>query len=161
MRNLIFLGLLALTPMGCSKFHSYDGPQVTRLVVHKSARQLVLYHHDQPLRAYDVELGFAPEGHKQQRGDGKTPEGNYIIDRRNPNSAFHLSLGISYPNSNDMARASAAGVEPGGDIFIHGQKGWLNKGSDDWTAGCIAVTNKEIREIYAMVGDDTPIDLYP
>ncbi|MEM7723501.1 MAG: L,D-transpeptidase family protein, partial [Pseudomonadota bacterium] len=109
---------------------------------------------------YEIELGFAPEHHKQIEGDGRTPEGRYYIDRRNPNSAFYLSLGISYPNAADIAAAEALGESPGGDIFIHGTPRAFAR-QDDWTIGCIAVTNREMREIYAMVQDGTVIDIYP
>jgi murein L,D-transpeptidase YafK len=143
-----------------SKFRSYDGPPVTRLVVYKTRRRLYLLHEAQVLRAFDFELGFAPEGHKQVEGDGRTPEGAYLIDRKNPNSSFHLSVGISYPNAVDRAKALALGQSPGGDIFIHGTPG-LNRGDVDWTAGCIAVTNREIEDIYAMVEVGTPIMIYP
>jgi len=143
-----------------SKFRSYDGPPVTRLVVYKTRRRLYLLHEAQVLRAFDFELGFAPEGHKQVEGDGRTPEGAYLIDRKNPNSSFHLSVGISYPNAADRAKALALGQSPGGDIFIHGTPG-LNRGDEDWTAGCIAVTNREIEDIYAMVEVGTPIMIYP
>ena len=85
----------------------------------------------------------------------------YLIDRRNPNSQFHLSIGISYPNVNDVAAAAAAGKSPGGDIFIHGQKNPFKRDSKDWTWGCISVTNDEIEDIYAMVRDGTPISINP
>jgi len=163
MRILATLLALVLT-LGvgaCSKFKTYDGPEVTRIAVNKSSRMMYFYHHDQVLTAYEVELGFEAEGPKQFEGDGKTPEGSYLIDRRNPQSAFHLSLGISYPNEEDRTYARASGKSPGGDIFIHGQKGFLDRGGDDWTAGCIAVTNREIEDIYAMVRNGTVIDIYP
>jgi murein L,D-transpeptidase YafK len=89
-------------------------------------------------------------------GDGRTPEGAYMIDRRNPNSSYHLSVGISYPNAEDLARAKAMGVPPGGNIFIHGTPLEKNR-TMDWTAGCIAVTNEEMEDIYAMVREGTPI----
>ena len=108
-----------------------------------------------------IDLGFAPAGHKQVEGDGKTPEGTYLIDRRNPNSDFHLSIGISYPNARDIARAMAAGQDPGGDIFIHGQPNKSRGEGPDWTAGCISVTNREMEDIYAMVTDGTPITIRP
>jgi murein L,D-transpeptidase YafK len=148
---------------GCgSKFKTYDGPEVTRVIVDKGERKMYLLHHEEVLKSYRIDLGFAPDGHKQFEGDGRTPEGEYIIDRRNPNSAFHLSLGISYPNEFDVARALAAGKSPGGDIFIHGRpnkKRWGH--GPDWTAGCIAVPNGAIEDIYAMVRDGTPITLKP
>ncbi len=122
---------------------------------------MYLLHHEKVLKSYRVGLGFAPAGHKRFEGDGRTPEGTYIIDRRNPNSEFHLSIGVSYPNEADRAYASSKGRDPGGDIFIHGRP-WKNrKGGQDWTAGCIAVTNKEVEEIYAMVRDGTPITINP
>lgn len=118
-----------------------------------------LLHHNGLLKQYAVDLGFAPEGHKVQEGDGRTPEGAYRIDRRNPQSRFHLSLGISYPNATDVARARELGVSPGGDIFIHGTpKVWL--GNPDWTWGCIAVKNEEMDEIFAMVQTETKIFIY-
>ncbi len=148
---------------GCgSKFKTYNGPQVTRVLVYKEARKMYLLHHDEVLKTYKVELGFSAEGHKQFEGDGKTPEGEYRIDRRNPNSAFHLSIGISYPNAQDIARARAAGKKPGGDIFIHGRPNLKKRGlGPDWTAGCIAVKDREMEDIYAMVRDGTPISIYP
>ncbi|PJF10012.1 murein L,D-transpeptidase family protein [Pseudorhodobacter sp. MZDSW-24AT] len=143
-----------------SKFKTYNGPEVTSIQVHKAARKMYLLHHQKVLKSYDIALGFNPIGHKQFEGDGRTPEGTYIIDRRNPNSEFHLSIGISYPNQADRAYAEAFGKKPGGDIFIHG--GPKKKVSRrDWTAGCIAVTDKEMERIYAMVKDGTPIQILP
>ena len=156
----ILAAVLALS--GCaSKFKTYNGPEVTHVVVNKAARRMYLLHHEQALKSYDIGLGFNPVGHKQAEGDGRTPEGTYLIDRRNPNSEFHLSLGINYPLDADRRSAKEAGVSPGGDIFIHGRP-WKNrKGGRDWTAGCIAVTNREMEEIYAMVRNGTPITINP
>ena len=152
--------LLAACGAAPSKFRTYKGPPVTRVQVFKRQRKVQLLSGNRLLKEYDMELGFAPEGHKQIQNDGRTPEGAYRIDRRNPNSRYHLSIGISYPNSDDIARAEAMGKSPGGDIFIHGTP--LNYvGEDDWTWGCIAVSNDEIEEIYAMVRDGTPIFIYP
>lgn len=163
--RISLLLVLALGLAGCaSKFKTYTGPEVTRVVVWKDARLMRLYHHKKVLEEYDVGLGFVPAGHKSFRGDGRTPEGRYMIDRRNPNSQFHLSIGISYPNARDIAKARAAGRSPGGDIFIHGAPGtWakLQRRGRDWSAGCITVTNREIEWIYAMVKNGTPIDIYP
>lgn len=153
---ILALGLAA----GCSRFITYSGPEVTRIEVHKSSRQMYLFHHDEILETYDVELGFAPDGHKTTEGDGRTPEGRYIIDRRNPNSDYYLSIGISYPNAADRAQARERGVSPGGEIFIHGTTRPF-RGQDDWTAGCIAVSNRDMRQIYAMVQDGTVIDVFP
>lgn len=158
--QLVLIIALGLGLAACSKFKKYDGPEVTRILVFKEKRAMYLMHHDEVLKSYDISLGFAPEGHKQFRGDGKTPEGTYVIDRRNPNSEFHLSVGISYPNPADRAFASSRGKSPGGDIFIHG--GPNKRGAPpDWTAGCIAVKDREMEDVYAMVKDGTVITIYP
>jgi len=137
---------------------SYSGPEVTRVVVQKEKRRLLLVHGRKELRRYRIDLGFQPRGHKRFEGDGRTPEGRYVIDRQNPESQYHLSLGISYPNARDIAYARAHGRSPGGDIFVHGHPHEPVKGPD-WTWGCIAVTNREIEEIFAMVRLGTPIDI--
>ena len=149
---------LGLTACSSSKFRSYDGPEVTSVQVQKSARKMYLLHGDQVLESYDVALGFAPQGPKQFEGDGRTPEGSYLINRRKPDSDYYLSLGISYPNDADRAAALAAGQSPGGDIFIHGRP-QRPVTRPDWTWGCIAVTNAEIDEIYWMVRTGTQIDI--
>ena len=157
------VSLGALTLAACSntsKFRSYYGPPVTSIQVFKGKRKLYLLNGNQALKTYDFELGFAPRGDKAFEGDGRTPEGAYIIDRRNPNSRFHLSLGISYPNAQDIAYARAHGRDPGGEIFIHGTPNPFSL-EDDWTWGCIAVTNDEMEEMYAMVQNGTPIYIYP
>jgi murein L,D-transpeptidase YafK len=165
MAGFVRVALLVALAFGlsacASKFRTYNGPEVTRILVYKGERRMYLLHHDQILEGYDIGLGFNPVGHKQYRGDGRTPEGDYFIDRRNPNSQFHLSIGISYPEPHDKMAASEAGVDPGGDIFIHGRPWEYRKGGRDWTAGCIAVTNREMEDIYAMVRDGTPIRIYP
>ncbi len=166
MQVLKFLALFVLVAglSACgtkSKFKTYNGPEVTHIVVHKEERRMFLLHNNEVLEAYDIELGFAPDGHKQFEGDGKTPEGTYRIDRRNPNSDFYLSLGLSYPNLRDIAVAKAAGKSPGGDIFIHGQPNKKSGNGPDWTAGCISVTNKEMEQIYAMVKTGTLITVRP
>ena len=163
-RSEFLAGAAALALMaGCSrsKFRRYSGPEVTRVLVYKADRRMYLMHHDEVLEEYKIDLGFEPLGHKQFEGDGKTPEGEYIIDRRNPNSAFHLSLGISYPNEADIAYARAQGQDPGGDIFIHGERSRNNVRGNDWTWGCVSVRNREMEQIYAMVRNGTPITLYP
>lgn len=154
--------LVVAAASGCGgKLRSYDGPEVTRILVLKGERKMALLHHGEVLESYDIGLGFEPVGHKQREGDGRTPEGRYFIDRRNPESEFHLSLGISYPEPHERMAASEAGVDPGGDIFIHGTPREYRDDGRDWTAGCIAVTNREMEEIYAMVGTGTPIAIYP
>ncbi|MGY6409714.1 MAG: L,D-transpeptidase family protein [Alkalilacustris sp.] len=162
---MALLGLAVLA--GCadrteqSRFLTYDGPEVTRILVWKEARVMQLRHHDVVLMQVPINLGFDPVGHKQRRGDGRTPEGHYIIDRRNPNSAFHLSLGISYPDVNDKLVAKEAGDDPGGDIFIHGTGPRFRNATGDWTAGCIAVTDEQMEKIFAMVRVGTPISIFP
>ncbi len=153
---------LVLSLAGCaSKFRRYDGLNVTHVTVHKGARAMKLHHGDKILKSYKVDLGFSPVGDKKEEGDGKTPEGSYYVNRRNPNSKFHLSLGINYPNKRDFAEARARGVNPGRDIFIHGQgRSWAVRWKYDWTLGCIAVTNSEMEEIYAMVRNGTPVHIY-
>jgi len=150
----------ALGVAGCAtKVPEYVGPEVTRIQVFKGQRLMQLLNNNTLIRAYNFELGFAPTGHKTQEGDGRTPEGAYLINRKNPNSEYHLSLGISYPDTNDVAQARARGVSPGGDIFIHGTPSRL-VGQPDWTWGCIAVQNAEIDEMYAMVQTGTKIFIY-
>ena len=161
----IFLVIaLALTLSGCaSKFKTYNGPEVTQVLVKKGERRMYLLHKNEVLKSYRIDLGFEPKGHKAIEGDGKTPEGLYFIDRRNANSRFHLSLGISYPNPQDRALARELGKSAGGDIFIHGgpPKGSGYKRFTDWTWGCIAVSDGQIEDIYAMVKNGTPILIRP
>lgn len=146
---------------GCgSKFIGYDGPAITSVVIQKEERRMFLLNGATALATHEVQLGFTAQGHKRWEGDGRTPEGRYFVDRRNPNSSFYLSVGIDYPNDRDRAFAESIGRRPGGDIFIHGW-GDKNRGKSlDWTAGCVAVTNAEMRRIYAMVRDGTPVDIY-
>lgn len=142
-----------------------NGEKADKIVVEKQRRRLYLLRNGQVLREYKIALGFNPNGPKRQEGDGKTPEGNYFISGRNPQSSFHLSLRISYPSPEDRRRAEAAGIKPGGDIMIHGQSNRFNLGRlhtlNDWTAGCIAVTNHEIEEIWKLVDNKTPIEIRP
>jgi murein L,D-transpeptidase YafK len=155
----VVLGLAACG--GDPKFRTYNGPAVTKVVVYKADRKMQLFHNEKVLKTYKIALGFAPVGHKQIEGDGKTPEGLYYIDRRNPRSRFHLSIGISYPNTADIAYAKSIGKEPGGEIFIHGKTGYKGDNKGDWTWGCIAVPDRQMEDIYAMVRDGTPIYINP
>ena len=134
--------------------------------VDKSDRRLELLRKGTVLRSYRVALGNAPEGHKREEGDERTPEGRYVLDWRNPGSSFHKSIHISYPNAADRAAAKAAGRDPGGLIMIHGQPngfGWWSWLLQlvDWTDGCIAVTDAEMDEIWTMVDNGTPIEITP
>ncbi len=157
---VILIASLTLASCGSSKFKTYRGPAVTLVEVHKAEGKMFLLRGAQVLKVYDIHLGGNPIGPKQFEGDGKTPEGAYVISHRNPNSAYHLSLGISYPNDADRAFAKSQDKEPGGDIFIHGAN---NRGSSrgNWTVGCIAVSDKQIEEIYSMVQPGTPINIFP
>lgn len=151
------------TPAPRPQFKTYSGPPVTQVVVQKTPRRMHLVSGQTVLKSYDIGLGSQPVGHKQFEGDGRTPEGVYFVDRFNPRSAYHLSVGVSYPNERDRAYAQALNRQPGGDIFIHG---WGPEGNAlapkrrDWTAGCIAVTDPEIEEIYAMVRTGVPIVIH-
>jgi len=159
---LIALTFLGLT--GCSSRHAappYRGPAITLIEVHKADRKMYLIAGTEVVKTYDIQLGGNPIGPKQYEGDGKTPEGAYRISHRNPKSSYHLSLGISYPNEAQVAAAKAAGKRPGGDIFIHGQPNRRRSGGGDWTAGCIAVSNRDIEEIYRMVNPGTVIQIFP
>jgi murein L,D-transpeptidase YafK len=141
-----------------------DLSAVDRIVVEKSQRRMDLMSGETVVRSYEIALGSAPEGDKQQEGDGKTPEGKYVIEGRNPSSAFHLSLKISYPDAADRAAAATRNVSPGGDIFIHGAPNWwllAGQPPGDWTRGCIAVTKAEIEEIWRLVPDGTPVEIRP
>ncbi len=154
-------GFIAIgsTPARAS-FSQKVAPRASQIVVSKTNRSMALMAGERTLKRYRVHLGFAPQGHKVASGDGRTPEGRYYIDRRNPRSDFYLSLGVSYPNPVDIARARAMGLRPGGDIFIHGgPRRAADRRKQDWTAGCIAVTDSEIEEIWSMVPTGIPITI--
>lgn len=141
-----------------------DLSRLDRLEIDKSDRLLSGYVGARKVLEMPIALGFAPEGDKRQEGDGRTPEGRFHVDRRNGQSAYHLSLGLDYPRPEDRARAAAEGVDPGGDIFIHGQPNALPDAlmlTHDWTAGCIAVSNAEIALLWDLVPLGTPVDIRP
>ena len=137
---------------------------IDRVFVDKSDRILKLMSDGKAIRSYRIALGGSPTGHKQQEGDQRTPVGVYTLDYKNENSIAHRSIHISYPNDEDKARAQSLGVNPGGDIMIHGQMNgfghlaWLNQ-KRDWTDGCIAVTDDEMDEIMAAVKVGTTIEI--
>jgi murein L,D-transpeptidase YafK len=142
---------------------AFTGP-IDRILIEKSARRMTLWQDGRPVREYRVALGSAPEGTKLREGDGRTPEGHFRIDRLNPHSAYHLSLGLDYPQAKDRARAAAGGHDPGGDIFIHGQPNAVPDGAmlrGDWTAGCIALSNAEVAEVFAATTIGTPVEIRP
>jgi len=137
-----------------------------RVLIEKKERRLTLLSKGEVIRTYKIALGGNPVGPKERQGDNKTPEGTYIIDSRNRNSGYHLSLRISYPNEKDKMRAKELGVSPGGDIMIHGIKNGLSwvgayHAEVDWTKGCIAVTDEEMEEIDRLVPDGTIVEIRP
>ena len=137
-----------------------------RVEVYKAKREMLLLRDGQAIRRYRIGLGQSPVGHKERQGDSRTPEGLYTISGRNPASAYHLALRISYPNAADIERARQAQEDPGGDIMIHGLPNDKPEAERrariaDWTAGCIAVTDEEIEEIWRLVLDGTPIEITP
>ena len=142
------------------------GPQADHVVVEKQARRLTLMRGDRVLKIYAIALGGQARGPKVCQGDNRTPEGTYVIDSRNQNSRFHRALHVSYPNARDREAARKARCNPGGDIMVHGLPngyGWLGRSHTlhDWTAGCVAVTNDEIEEIWRLVPNGTPIEIKP
>ena len=171
LRHVVIALLAVFTAGGILGYADWPMPSLPadakadRVVVYKGHRKLILLREGAVLREYRIALGSDPVGPKEMEGDGKTPEGSYWIDSRSPESEFHLSLHISYPNRRDVARAKKAGIAPGGQIMIHGLRngngavGRLHR-FRDWTDGCIAVTNWEIEEIWRVVPDGTVIELH-
>ena len=162
---IILIGCVFVFPFSLVAKKS-ENPRADRIVIEKEARRMTLYHGKDTLKVYSVSLGKDPIGAKQKQGDHKTPEGHYVIDWRNPNSAYHRSLHISYPSSSDSENAKARGVTPGGYIMIHGlPNGMPDLGPlqsfADWTDGCVAVSNSEMDEIWDLVADGTPVDILP
>ncbi|MBI5664070.1 MAG: L,D-transpeptidase family protein [Nitrospirae bacterium] len=143
-----------------------SGIHADYILVEKSLKHMTLYYDDKPIKTYNVALGRNPKGPKLMEGDLRTPEGRYVIDSRNSDSKYHLSLHISYPNEVDLQITGIAGVSPGGDVMIHGtgeEYAWMGAFHDvvDWTDGCIAVTDEEIEEIWKLVPDGTRIEILP
>jgi murein L,D-transpeptidase YafK len=143
-----------------------DFPVADRVIVEKGARKLHLLIDGEPIRSFDIALGMYPDGDKLREGDQKTPEGTYMLDTRNPNSDFFLSIHISYPNMRDRTESRAKGLDPGGQIMIHGQPneptysaGYYAK--EDWTNGCIALSNSDMIDIWLMTPNDIPIEIRP
>lgn len=156
----LFLFMALSLPAGAST------PQADRVLVVKGERRLYLYQGEELLRSYQIALGKNPVGHKQRRGDNRTPEGRYTLDRRIVDSKFYRAIHISYPNERDAQLAAAKGVHPGGSIMIHGVPNRYSDGKDffvrhDWTEGCIAVTNEDMFEIWQLVAENTPIEILP
>jgi len=146
--------------------HAGEFPVADKVLIEKSKRKLHLIKDGEPFRTFDIALGIMPFGDKQQEGDFKTPEGNYSLDVRNPNSEFFLSIRVSYPDNDDVRSARAKGVDPGGAIMIHGQPNEPSRSeayyrTQDWTNGCIAVSNSDMIDIWLMTGSNTPIEIRP
>jgi murein L,D-transpeptidase YafK len=169
---LIFLLVVCLIAVGvaAAAYLNFDplprDAVADRIVLEKSARRLTLFQNGRVLKRYSVALGRAPIGPKEHEGDQRTPEGIYRIDFHKPDSDYHLALHISYPERPDIDRAAAQNLSAGSDIMIHGLpngRGWIGRfhRQRDWTAGCIAVADFEIEEIYRVVSDGTPIELRP
>jgi murein L,D-transpeptidase YafK len=142
------------------------GTTIDRIFIEKSARKLLVFANGKKLKTYRVALGRNPLGAKQEEGDNKTPEGIYKIDGRNPQSNFHLALHVSYPSDEDKTRATEHGVSAGFDIMIHGiqkGRGWIGAFHrlNDWTAGCIALTDEEIDELWRITPDGTTVEIRP
>jgi murein L,D-transpeptidase YafK len=168
----VLLLLLCLVAIGvaAAAYLNFDPlPRDTvadRILVEKSARRLTLMRNGNALKTYRIALGRAPIGAKEYEGDQRTPEGIYSIDFHKPDSDYHLALHVSYPEQRDIDRAGAQGLSAGSDIMIHGLpngRGWIGRfhRRSDWTAGCVALTDFEIEEIYRAVPDGTPVEFRP
>ena len=169
----MFIQILLLTALGITAGSRSAAEEslpidakADKVVVVKKDHTLSLIRDGKVLKTYTVALGGEPVGSKTQQGDHKTPEGTYVLDRRNSASKFYKSIHISYPNEADRAQAQQRGVDPGGDIMVHGLPngfGWLGATHriKDWTDGCIAVTDAEMDEIWRAVPDGTPIEIRP
>lgn len=160
--NLFVLCLAAITLVS----QADEFPAAEKVVVEKQRRKLHLIRNDEVIRTFDIVLGIMPVGDKEAEGDFRTPEGVYKLDTRNPNSDFFLSIHISYPNDKDRREASSKGVDPGGQIMIHGQPNEPTYSAayykkQDWTNGCIAVSNSNMIDIWLMTPNEIPIEIRP
>lgn len=160
------MGLALLLAMAPAVMQAGEFPVAERVVIEKAARKLHLFRNGKAFRTFKVALGIMPVGDKKREGDFKTPEGAYFLDSRNQNSDFFLSIHVSYPNSADRHEASKMGVDPGGSIMIHGQPNIPTRSeayyrTQDWTNGCIAVSNSDMIDIWLMTGEKTPIEIRP
>lgn len=163
---IAFLGLPAFVYSAQKPSTTKPFPKIDLILVEKASRVMSVFHKKTKLKTYKIALGFDPIGHKEQEGDGKTPEGVYFVSHKYPKSQFYLALQVSYPNAHDQKNAKKKGVSAGGEIMIHGLGktfSWLGKLhiNKDWTLGCIAVTNEEIKEIYDATSTGTKIEIRP
>ena len=163
-KHVIFAVLALLFSQG--NLHAGNFPVADRIVVEKAERKLYLLRGGETFRTFEIALGIRPQGDKEHEGDFKTPEGIYWLDTRNPHSEFFLSIHVSYPNVDDVRRARSKGLQPGGAIMIHGQPNEPTRSevyyrTQDWTNGCIAVSNSDMIDIWLMTPDNTPIEIRP
>jgi murein L,D-transpeptidase YafK len=161
--SLMILLLLAVAPAGA---RALDLGAADRVVVYKHQRVLQLLRNGEVLRTYRVSLGLQPQGHKERSGDFRTPEGSYLLTRRNAHSDYFLSVQVSYPNAVDILVARRNGWRAGGSIMVHGLPNSLKHPVSqyvgrDWTDGCIALSNGDMLEFWQLTGYDTPIDIRP
>lgn len=160
LRFLLFLSVILYAPVSLAQ------PLIDFVRVVKSERKLMLFSEGQVIREFRIVLGGNPVGHKQEEGDQRTPEGSYVLDYKKSDSAFYKAIHISYPSESDIAAAQQRGVQPGGQIMIHGQKkggGRLAILSEfvDWTKGCIALKNEEMDVLWNLVAEGTRIEILP
>ena len=160
------IAVLAAALLWSATAQAGEFPVADKVLIEKSKRELHLLKDGEAFRTFRIALGIRPVGDKEQEGDFKTPEGTYILDARNPHSEFFLSIHVSYPNYEDIRSARAKGVEPGGAIMIHGQPNVPTKSeayyrTQDWTNGCIAVSNSDMIDIWLMTENNTPIEIRP
>ncbi len=160
------IGLVLLVAMLPVAAHTGEFPVADKVVIEKSARKLHLLQDGEPFRSFEIALGIRPIGDKTREGDFRTPEGDYLLDTRNQNSDYFLAIHVSYPNEIDRREADHLGVNPGGAIMIHGQPNEPTRSeayyrTQDWTNGCIAVSNSDMIDIWLMTSENTPIEIRP
>lgn len=163
---LCSIGVTVLVAMLPTTIQAGDFPIADKVLIEKAARKLHLLANGKAFRTFEIALGIRPVGDKKKEGDFKTPEGEYLLGGRNQNSDFFLSIHVSYPNQADRSEAKQQGVEPGGAIMIHGQPNEPTRSeayyrTQDWTNGCIAVSNSDMIDIWLMTGENTPIEIRP
>ncbi|WP_434951201.1 L,D-transpeptidase family protein [Shewanella sp. HL-SH4] len=161
-----FFALSIVCPFFASASSAQPHAKIDLVVVNKSESRMSVMRDGKVLKTYVIAMGDAPQGHKLKEGDQRTPQGRYVLDYKKPDSAFYKSIHISYPNDEDKLRAQALGISPGGMIMIHGQNPRSSMSPEEaqrynWTNGCIAVTNKEMDELWRMIDAGTPIEIWP
>ncbi|QBF84336.1 hypothetical protein EXU30_17910 [Shewanella maritima] len=165
MLRLFCVTLCVLVSLSSSFAHALSG-KADLVIVKKSESSMQILRQGKVLKTYHIAMGDAPQGHKLTEGDQRTPQGRYILDYKKSDSAFYRSIHISYPNEEDKLRAKALGISPGGLIMIHGENPKsklppLEQQKYNWTNGCIAVTNKEMDELWQVIDPGTPIEIWP